>query len=77
MSRAIEDDDDLPDGVYHDEEWPTVRCPYCREEIAEESVQCPKCGEYLSKEDSPGEPKTKFWILMMVMALIAVLMFFL
>lgn len=62
---------------YDDDDWPTVPCPYCREEIAEDSMQCPRCGEYISKEDSPGLPKTKFWIGMMVLALICALLFLL
>jgi predicted nucleic acid-binding Zn ribbon protein len=55
---------------YDDDEWPTVPCPYCRAEISEDSVQCPRCGEYISKEDSPREPKTAFWIVMMVLAIL-------
>ena len=73
----LTDDDDLPEGVYHDDEWPTVPCPYCRAEIAEESEQCPRCHNYLSREDSPREPKTHFWIVMMVLATIVSLLFLL
>lgn len=67
------DDDDLPEGVYHDDEWSTIRCPHCREEVAEESVQCPKCGEYLSREDAPTQPKPTFWTVMMAIAIVCAL----
>ena len=58
-----DDDDELPDGVYHDDEWRTVPCRYCREEIAEGAEQCPKCGQYQSAEDAPTDRKSLFvWI---------------
>jgi predicted nucleic acid-binding Zn ribbon protein len=77
MPRTHDNDDDLPEGVYHDDDWPTIRCPYCREEIAEESVQCPKCGEYLSREDMPSEPKSRFWIGMMAIAILCAIIWIL
>ena len=67
-------DDELPDGVYHDDEWPTIPCPWCREEIAEESQQCPKCERYLSKEDAPSSPKSWFWIVLMAAAILCALL---
>lgn len=75
MTRANEasEDEDLPDGVYHDDDWPTVACPYCREAIAEDSERCPHCGNWLSKDDSPLMPKSSFWLTMMVLAVLAVL----
>lgn len=73
----MDDDVDLPDGIYYDDDWPTVPCRYCRAEIAEESEQCPRCGQYLSNVDLPGEPKSKFWIVMMILALVVVALFLL
>ncbi len=69
-----DDDDDLPDGVYHDDDWPTVKCPHCRAEIAEGSERCPRCEMYITREDSV-EPKTAFWKWMMLLAILAALMF--
>ncbi len=64
-SRYDDTDDELPEGVYHDDEWPTIPCRYCRAEIAEEADYCPKCGNYQSAEDSPREPRSYFiWIVM-------------
>jgi hypothetical protein len=63
------DDDDLPDGVYHDDDLPTVPCPYCRREILEEANRCPYCENYISAEDSPPARKSVFWIVLMVLAL--------
>lgn len=67
-----DEDDEYPEGVYHDDELPTVACRHCHEEILEDSEQCPHCGIYQSDEDSPGEPKSRTWIVLMVLALIAV-----
>jgi hypothetical protein len=64
-----DDDDDLPDGVYHDDEWRTVPCRYCRAEIAEDSDRCPKCGNWQSAEDAPTEPKSWFVWLGLALAL--------
>lgn len=65
------DSDELPEGVYYDDEIPTVPCPYCREEISEEAQWCPHCENYLSREDAPpsGPKRTWFWIVMMLLAL--------
>jgi uncharacterized paraquat-inducible protein A len=70
--RVADDDDDgddLPEGVYHDDELPTVACPYCRAEMLEELPQCPRCGSSISREDAPPERKSAFWIVMMLLAL--------
>lgn len=70
------DDDELPDGVYAEDEddgEPTVPCPYCKHEVLETAQYCPRCENYISKEDAPREPKSGFWIVMMLLALIAAL----
>lgn len=69
-----DDDDDLPEGVYHDDEddgEPTVKCPYCGNEIVETAQYCPRCENDISKEDAPRESKSGFWIAMMVLAMLA------
>ena len=58
---AYDDDDDIP----------TVPCPYCREDILEDSEQCPRCGMYISKEDAPRDRKSWLWIAVMILALLA------
>jgi hypothetical protein len=69
------DDDELPEGVYYDDETPTVPCPYCRAEISEEAQWCPRCENHLSREDAPppGARRSPFWIAMMILALGAAL----
>lgn len=68
------DSDELPEGVYHDDEIPTVPCPYCRREISEEAERCPHCENYLSREDAPsGSGRSPFWIVAMILALAAAL----
>jgi hypothetical protein len=64
-----DDPDDLPDGVYHDEDIPTVPCPYCRREISEEAQWCPHCENYTSREDVPPSQRSWFWAVMMLLAL--------
>lgn len=71
-----DDPDTYPEGVYADDDGsPSVPCPYCREEIAEDVEQCPHCGNYLSREDVPTEPKSRAWVVVMVLALLAAAMF--
>ncbi|HVK16070.1 MAG TPA: hypothetical protein VM533_03915 [Fimbriiglobus sp.] len=63
-----DDPDDLPDGVYHDEDVATVTCPHCRREVYEDAVWCPHCENMVSE----GPPRrTWFWIVMMGLALAA------
>lgn len=67
MSKMLQDttsDDDWDDDgdSFDDDEPVTVACPYCHEEMLEDSPRCPSCGRYVSDEDSP--PKSKpLWLL--------------
>ena len=55
-------DDDLPEGVYHDDDGDTtIDCPYCGQAVYEDAEQCPNCHQYLSLEDAPSSPKP-WWI---------------
>lgn len=69
-----DDPETYPAGLYVDDERALVPCPHCRAEIDEESEQCPKCGTYLSREDAPPSKKSAIWIVVMVLALVAMLM---
>jgi RNA polymerase subunit RPABC4/transcription elongation factor Spt4 len=69
----MHDDDDLPDGVYHDDTWPTAACRYCRAEMPEDVDLCPACGRYQSDEDTPPEPRSWFRIVMLVCAFVCAL----
>ena len=55
-----DDDDDFDDPEPDDDGL--VPCPYCGEEMLEDSPRCPSCGQYLSDEDAPSE-KEPPWIL--------------
>jgi len=66
------EDEDLPEGVYHDDEVPTVRCPHCRAEVAEDADRCPRCENYISGEDAPPEQRSRFVVVMMILALLIV-----
>ena len=70
------DDDELPDGVYHEDEddgEPTVKCPYCGNEVVETAQYCPRCENYISKEDAPTQPKSWFVMILLALALLAAL----
>lgn len=59
-----EDDDsyDSHDGDDSDDE-PTIPCPYCRNEILEDSPWCPSCDRYISAEDHAG-PRQPLWVIL-------------
>jgi predicted nucleic acid-binding Zn ribbon protein len=68
-----EDSETYPEGIYNDDGPPLVNCPYCNEEIAEDSQRCPECGNYLSKEDAPpAERKSFTWMVLVVLVLLIV-----
>src|SRR5262245_15776616 len=69
-----EDLETYPAGLYVDNERALVPCPHCQAEMDEEAEQCPECGMYVSKEDAPPSKKSAAWIVVMVLALIAVAM---
>ena len=71
------DDDDLPDGVYHDDEPVSVPCPYCREPLPEDAQYCSRCENYLSTEDAPPSPKPTWIVIgLLVCVLLAIMMAF-
>ncbi len=51
-----DDDYDVDEDDLDDDEEVTVRCPYCRRQIAEDVVRCPYCEQYISAEDAPAHP---------------------
>jgi predicted nucleic acid-binding Zn ribbon protein len=67
MSYADDEEWDEPD----DDGPETVDCPYCREEIYEDTVRCPRCGNYLSKEDAPAG-RQPWWIVVGVLAVLGI-----
>ena len=61
------DEDELPEGVYHDEEPATVACPYCGEQVYEGAQYCGRCENYISKEDAPANSRpTWIWVLLIL-----------
>jgi hypothetical protein len=62
MPRRVADDDDWDD----EDEDSTVPCPYCRQEIHEDSPRCPHCGNYISEEDAVPAHKP-WWIIVGVL----------
>ena len=56
-----DDDDDL-----------TIPCPYCQADIFEDSIRCPRCGNYLSAEDAPPRPRSTWFVIAVVICIIAV-----
>lgn len=56
-----DEDDELPEGVYYDDEEPQIDCPYCGASILEDASYCPRCENYLSREDAPA-PRKPLWV---------------
>lgn len=63
------DEYDAEDGDLEDDdaEEPTIACPYCGQEIHEDSQRCPHCEHYVSEEDAPLTKKP-WWIVVGVIA---------
>lgn len=64
MARRTIDDEDWEDDWSDDsvDDEPTITCPYCGNEVHEDSPRCPSCENYLSQEDRPAVPKP-WWFL--------------
>lgn len=56
-----EDETESGDDESADDE-PTVPCPYCREEMLEDSPRCPSCERYISAEDHVA-PQKPLWVI--------------
>jgi predicted nucleic acid-binding Zn ribbon protein len=65
------DDDELPDGVYHDDEPALVKCPHCGEEVYEEAQYCPKCENFISVESRASDAKPMWIWVCLILALLA------
>lgn len=68
------DDDDVDSGDDSDDgDEPTVACPYCRNEIFEDSPRCPHCERYLSREDSAA-PRRPLWVVVTALVCLAAIL---
>ena len=66
-------DDDIDADLADDETEPTVSCPYCGEEMLEDSPQCPVCGNYISAEELPYYRQPLWVVVTAVICLMVVL----
>ena len=80
MRRQLEDEDDWDEGCGHgesddwnegDESDSTVPCPYCGQQMYEDSPRCPHCGQYISEEDAPPS-RLRWWIILGVLLCLCV-----
>jgi hypothetical protein len=71
MSRRFVEEEDWGDEDGEDGE-PTIPCPYCREEMFEDSPRCPHCGQYISEEDASAGQKPWWIIVGVVLCLIVI-----
>ena len=69
-----DDPETYPQGLYADDGPPTVPCPHCRAEVFEDSEECPRCGKHLAREDAPAQSRGGAWVIVMILALLAVVM---
>ena len=68
MGRQFDEEEDWGD----EDGEPTIPCPYCHEEMLEDSPRCPHCGEYISEETLPAGRKPWWIIIGVVLCLIVI-----
>lgn len=73
-SKYGDDWHDEGDSWEGDDEPSLVPCPYCREEMLEDSPRCPTCGKYISEEDAPPKAKPLWLLATIAICLIIALM---
>jgi uncharacterized paraquat-inducible protein A len=66
-----DDSDDWSDETGDDDA--TVPCPYCGQEMYEDSPRCPRCGQYISAEDAP-QRHMPWWIILGVVLCLCVIL---
>ncbi len=82
MPRHLDTEDnwDDPDDDYSSEdETPTMPCPYCQQDIAEDTPRCPHCERYLTTEEMDADqaiPDGKPWWLVAGVIVCLVLVYF-
>ncbi len=52
---------------WDEDEESTIPCPYCGEEVHEDSQRCPHCEQYISQEDAPPA-RRPWWLILGVAA---------
>lgn len=78
MRRGRWEPDDEPDidkwdrDDYDEVSWESWECPYCGEEMYDDSPRCPHCGNYLSREDEPGHKPR--WVLLTAVILLVLIL---
>jgi hypothetical protein len=70
-----EDDPDLDDDWADDDEDESdvVSCPECGADVYEDAEQCPACGQYIVHGTSPWRGRPRWWILLGLAGIAAVL----
>jgi hypothetical protein len=68
------DDWEPDEDAWDEDDDGLVPCPYCREEILEDSPRCPSCGRYISEEDTPPRQKPLWLLATIAICLIMALM---
>lgn len=64
MPRRVEEDEYDGESDWGDDEPETIPCPYCNQQIHEDSVRCPHCENYLSQEDAAPPSRKPWWIIL-------------
>ena len=68
-----DDPDDEDDWSEDEADDGLMDCPYCGEEMYDDSIRCPNCGRYLSREDG-GEGKKPTWIIVTAVVLLVMML---
>jgi len=67
-----DDDADEADGDEDEsDDEPTIPCPYCGQQMLEDSPRCPSCERYISAEDS-APPRKPLWVIATTLVCLAI-----
>ena len=60
---------------FQDDQPEVLPCPSCGAEVYEETQRCPHCGEWIMPLAASARNRSRLWIAVVLLALIAILAF--
>ncbi len=68
-------DDEFPEQDQFDDDLSeTVPCAQCGAEVYEDAVRCPVCGTYLTHDTNPWSRRPRWWIILGLLGILAVIL---
>jgi predicted nucleic acid-binding Zn ribbon protein len=75
VKRDSRDDDPLESDQDPSDTLDVIDCPICRQSIVEDADVCPRCGNFVLRDESAGERRPTWWILLVIMLMIGLIGF--